>query len=460
MPSRLPSRLAAPLGAFVALALTCTPAALAARDRTPPTTPVVSLSQTLPSELIAGWGRSSDNVGVSGYRLYLDKRQVASVTALKYDFTGLSCGTSHTLGVQAYDRAGNLSPIGTATGSTSTCPVAAPPPAPSSPAPSQFVGRQGGVMTLGGLPWTFTGLNLFQANMTAGIANCSGWAINSDLDNQLSLIGAKPNSVIRAWFFQKMATTAGQRDWTAFDHTLAVARAHGVRVIATLVDQWDYCEGPYKDESWYAGGYRTSVLPGDTVPYRDWVAEVTARYRDDPTIAFWELANEPEIQSSESATSCPADAEPVMQSWAGDVSSVIKAHDPDHLVSLGTGGNGNCGLIEDDYAKVQALPGIDLCSYHDYWGAQVALSTDPYNGIQRRITQCAALGKPIYAGEVGIKLQDVTSLQQRADLLAQKRVAQLAAGVDGFLAWNWARASDVDYRIGPGDPALAALSPG
>ena len=32
---------------------------------------------------------------------------------------------------------------------------------------------------------------------------------------------------IRAWFFQSLATTNGERDWPAFDHTLAVARAHG-----------------------------------------------------------------------------------------------------------------------------------------------------------------------------------------------------------------------------------------
>jgi hypothetical protein len=37
-----------------------------------------------------------------------------------------------------------------------------------------------------------------------------------------------------------------------------------------------------------------------------------------------------------------------------------------------------------------------------YWGARLALASDPDNGIQRRINECRALNKPTYAGEVGV----------------------------------------------------------
>ena len=63
--------------------------------------------------------------------------------------------------------------------------------------------------------------------------------------------------MLRAWFFQQLATTDGQRDWTAFDRTLATARAHGYRVVATLIDQWGNCGAAngqgygYKDAAWY-----------------------------------------------------------------------------------------------------------------------------------------------------------------------------------------------------------------
>jgi hypothetical protein len=324
-------------------------------------------------------------------------------------------------------------------------------------APTGFVTRVGTQLYLNGQPYRFVGLNFFQANMTTAISNCSSWAANSDLDNQLKYMGPGHN-VLRAWFFQDMATTNGKRDWSAFDHTLAVAAAHGMKVIATLGDQWNYCEGPYKDESWYTGGYKTTVLPGDVVPYHQWVQEAVTRYANNPTIALWELLNEPQITKNASSSSCPVDAEAVMQSWASDVSSLIKSLDPNHLVSLGTGGNGNCGLLEQDYATVYSMPTLDVCTFHDYWGATVALDTDPNNGIQLRIDECDALGKPIYAGESGIRVQDVSSLQERAADFAAKLSAQVSAGAAGFVAWNWFRVSDVDYRIGPGDPTLSTLS--
>lgn len=320
---------------------------------------------------------------------------------------------------------------------------------------SGFVTQSGTELTLDGQPWRFVGLNFFQANMTSAIPNCSSWAANSELDNQLSLMGSGHN-VIRAWFFQRMATVNGQRDWTAFDHTLAVAQAHGYKVIATLADQWDFCEGPYKARSWYRGGYRRTTLPNDLEPYDRWITEVAQRYRDDPTIAIWELVNEAEDQTSETGT-CPTDATEVLRSFASDTSATLHRYDPNHLVSLGGGGNGGCGTSESGFTRVMSVPGLNLCSYHDYWGAYVALSTDPFNGIQRRINECGALGKPIYAGESGIKVQDVSSLDERASLFSNKLSAQLNAGAVGFVAWNWSHTSDIDYRIGPGDPALSTL---
>jgi mannan endo-1,4-beta-mannosidase len=325
---------------------------------------------------------------------------------------------------------------------------------------SGFVTAAGTHLLLNGQPYKFAGLNYFQANVTAAIP-CWGGNANANLDAQLAAMG--PGRMLRAWFFQNEATTNGTRDWAAFDHTLAVAKAHGFKVIATLANQWDSCgEGPYKTLAWYQGGYKTTVEPGDTVPYRAWVQEVVARYKADPTVAFWELVNEPE--DAPTSANCSASdetaGEPVMYSFAADVSGLIHSIDPNHLVSLGGGGNGNCGTRYTDYAKVMAIPTLDLCSVHDYWGATVPLSTDPSNGIQLRIDECDALGKPIYTGESGIRVQDVPSLQARASDFQAKISAQLGAGEVGFVAWNWwATTPNTDYQIGPGDPTLPVLTP-
>ena len=76
------------------------------------------------------WNPSSDNVGVTGYRLYLNGSQVGTSLTTSYLFAGLSCGTSSTLGVAAVDAAGNVSGIATVGQQTAACPDTTPPSAP------------------------------------------------------------------------------------------------------------------------------------------------------------------------------------------------------------------------------------------------------------------------------------------------------------------------------------------
>ena len=59
------------------------------------------------------WTASTDDVGVTGYRVFQDGSQVGTSATTSFSFTGLTCGTTYTLGVAAVDAAGNVS--GTAT---------------------------------------------------------------------------------------------------------------------------------------------------------------------------------------------------------------------------------------------------------------------------------------------------------------------------------------------------------
>ncbi|MCZ7535410.1 MAG: hypothetical protein M5T61_05325 [Acidimicrobiia bacterium] len=86
--------------------------------------------------------------------------------------------------------------------------------------PAGFVTRSGDQLLLDGEPYLFTGLNVYNANSR-------GWCwydmvSGSVLDDSIVEMGPGAK-VIRAWFFQTQATTGGVRDWSAFDHTLAVA---------------------------------------------------------------------------------------------------------------------------------------------------------------------------------------------------------------------------------------------
>ena len=187
--------------------------------------------------------------------------------------------------------------------------------------------------------------------------------------------------------------------------------------------------GGFKDDSWYESGYAAS--------YTDWVTEVVTRYRNDPTILAWQLVNEAEVKPSQSAPACSSGAAATLTAFATDVAGLVKSIDPEHLVSLGTIGGGQCGAQGAEYAQVHAVADVDLCEYHDYQPT-APMPGDQFNGLQVRLDQCATLDKPLFVGETGIKPSEVGgTLQARADAFGAKLEAQLEAGVVGELVWAW-----------------------
>lgn len=313
----------------------------------------------------------------------------------------------------------------------------------------------GGKLTAGGAPFTFSGMNVYNAN-----SDGTCWdSMATSLDAALTSIGPDIK-VLRSWFFQDMATSNGVRDWTAFDRTISAAAAHGKYVLPVLGNQWNDCDTGYgfKTPTWYTSGYKTPD-PKGTVSYRDWVAEFSARYGQNPNLLAIELLNEPETSTAAwPVGTCPSGSADLLRTWAADVSAVAKAAGA-RLISLGTIGSGQCGTSGTQYADLHALPDVNLCSYHDY-SPTADIPGDQWNGLQQRLDQCATLGKPLYVGETGIRPSDVGgTLPARADRFTAKLATQVAAGSAGLIAWAWnSNGSDLNgYNIGPGDPALAAL---
>ena len=334
---------------------------------------------------------------------------------------------------------------------------ASSPTASAAPTASGFVTRNGTRLVAAGAPYRFAGSNIYNAN---SIDNC--WytlGSGSGLDSSLTAIGSG-QKVFRSWFFQSLATTNGSRNWSAFDHTLAVAKAHGQRIIATLGNQWGDCEdGAYKTESWYQSGYSIQVPAELSKTYRDWVAEAVARYKDTPTIMAWQLMNEAEDATSRGGT-CSASASATLKGFTQNMAKLVKEIDSNHLLSLGTMGSGQCGTSGVAYRDLHAVPGIDLCEYHDYGAPDAALPGD----LQADLGYCNALNKPLFVGETGIELKTVgNSVSTRASDFAAKFIAQFRAGVVGELVWNWRDAahggsSTADYDFGPNDPILGTFN--
>jgi chitodextrinase len=79
-------------------------------DTQPPTIPTGLTATVISStEIDLSWTASTDNVGVTGYIIYRNGKQIGTTTAMSYQSTGLKASTSYTYWVKAYDAAENRS---------------------------------------------------------------------------------------------------------------------------------------------------------------------------------------------------------------------------------------------------------------------------------------------------------------------------------------------------------------
>ncbi len=103
------------LSPYSAIATATTPAAA---DTTPPSAPTgLSATALSTTRIDLNWTASTDNVGVTGYRVErcqgnncTNFAQVGTPTATNYSSTGLQANTNYRFRVRAVDAGGNLSP--------------------------------------------------------------------------------------------------------------------------------------------------------------------------------------------------------------------------------------------------------------------------------------------------------------------------------------------------------------
>lgn len=100
-------------------------------DTTTPSTPA-SLSATAisSSQINLSWTASTDNVGVTGYKIYRNNSQIGTSGTNSYSDTNLSPSTSYTYTVSAYDVAGNTSAQSSGVSATTLSGTTPPPPPP------------------------------------------------------------------------------------------------------------------------------------------------------------------------------------------------------------------------------------------------------------------------------------------------------------------------------------------
>ena len=97
------------LSALTAAVPATTPAAA---DTTPPTVPTgLTATAVSSTQINLSWTASTDNVGVTGYQIFRNGVQIATVTTTTYADSGRTPGTTYQYAVRATDAANNLSAL-------------------------------------------------------------------------------------------------------------------------------------------------------------------------------------------------------------------------------------------------------------------------------------------------------------------------------------------------------------
>uniref|UniRef100_A0A803NS72 mannan endo-1,4-beta-mannosidase n=1 Tax=Cannabis sativa TaxID=3483 RepID=A0A803NS72_CANSA len=212
---------------------------------------------------------------------------------------------------------------------------------------------------------------VFKEASSAGLTVCRTWAFN---DGQWRAL-------------QKSPSVYDEDVFKALDFVVSEARKYKIRLILSLVNNWDAYGGKPQYVKWgkAAGLNLTSDDDFFSHPtlrsyYKAHVKTVLNRlntvtnitYKDDPTIFAWELINEPRCTSDPSGD--------MLQSWIQEMAVYVKSMDPKHLVEIGTEGfygpstpnkvqinpNTYAQQVGTDFIRNHQVLGVDFASVHIY----------------------------------------------------------------------------------------------
>ena|GEM_PF-1995554 len=291
-----------------------------------------------------------------------------------------------------------------------------------------FVVRSGSRLELAGRPFRFGGANIEWLGLLGyGPADPAGPRPPShfEIDDALATARMLGATVVRS---QTLVDSVGcaaciepslgvfdERAFESSDYALASARAHGLKVIATIVGD-DAADGGtgcvylrWRDLE-PAGCSLLSMDPfwSDPVVIGDVEAHIAAvlnhvnvythvAYKDDPTILGWDLLN--------------GGGSPV--AWTKQIAGFVRSVDPRHLILSG-------------YANA-GLAAVDACVsfVYPHWGL-------PYAEVRQWIAQCAKHDKPYLVYEYG---WDRTNFPTRARLRGFLATLQRNPDVAGDAFW-------------------------
>jgi mannan endo-1,4-beta-mannosidase len=323
-----------------------------------------------------------------------------------------------------------------------------------------FVERSGVHLSCGGNPFYAIGVNSYFLENIAALND------TDRVDEVFREAAGLGTTTLRTWAFFDCPDTSNpaciqwapgkfnERGLRSLDYVVAKAGEYSIRLVLTLVNNWEEYGGMNQYVAWYAQAhpppagagpapaqrtifgesgrfYRTTVAgslthddfytnPTIRAWYRGYVSAIVHRtntvtgveYGEDPAILAWELANEP--RSSDPSGD-------IVAAWVDEMSAYLKSIDAQHLLGVGEEGfdcspvryappdayDGQSWFFDGtngaSFSRNSAMPGIDLAGIHMYpegWHLSMNQALTWLNDHQRIAD---ALDKPLIIGEVGVR---------------------------------------------------------
>ncbi|KAJ6526490.1 CEL4a mannanase [Mycena vulgaris] len=369
---------------------------------------------------------------------------------------------------------------GTATTTVATTTSTGPTSTASVPAQTGFVKATGTRFTLNGAPYTLFGSNSYWLAL--------GGYSSTDINKALADIVASGATTVRTWGFNEVTSAngiyfhlwsgssatvnTGSNGLGALDAVIAAAKAHGLRLIISLTNNWsDYGGMDVYTRQIVGSGQPHDVFytnPSVIAAFKTYVQAVVTRYANEPTILAWELVNEPRCGGSNTAASSSCTVSTITN-WVSTMSAFIKSIDKNHLVGLGDEGffnqpgsadymyQGSAGI---DFAANLKISTIDFGTFHMYpegWGES---NTVPWGTqwITDHATAMKSTNKPVILEEFGI-----SNSSTRSSTYSTWYQTVINTGLTGDLIWqagsqltNGATSND-GFAIYPTDPVYALM---
>ncbi len=353
--------------------------------------------------------------------------------------------------------------------------------------PSPFLRREGVQLLLDGQPFRTLGVNkhellsLYLADFFGRDRNEALTSAKKSLDAlaQTGMVALRVNA-LPFWPAEIERTYIEARNvfWKRFDEMVSDCRQRGLRLIPVLM--WHIAFPDIASES--LQDFVNHPRSKSRRLFESWVEDIVTRYKDDPTILFWELTNEANLTVDlkpmfPQGVIMPRDlTKPYKHlvrnpaprnernNWSADelaafvreTTFLIKSLDQNHLVGAGhslprpaawhlwLGSLRRAKKMdwtkdsEEEQANFIRLINpepVDLISFHFYLGGEEAL--DQIVMLKRVADE---LEKPVYAGELGVSTKAVPQgYSHPAGQEGLRCVLEMMEALDVpmVLIWSW-----------------------